>query len=253
MTDESLAPSVASTKASGTAARSATLDSTPAPVDVDFSRAALIVVDMQNDFIHPEGWFPASGADPAPLLAVAPTIHALAGALRGAGVPIIWLNWGVRADAADIPDTIKRKGGLNGKRPTYGDPSPSGQGRILVQGEWGAQNIRELTPEPADLIVHKNRLTGFYDNALDTLLRNRGLETLFFAGVNIDRCVFATLTDAAARGYSCVLVEDACATGSPAYVREAILYLVRLLHGVCATSAAVTAALVPPTDTRQKD
>ncbi|MDB5569478.1 MAG: putative isochorismatase [Hyphomicrobiales bacterium] len=229
------------------APRTGVLAANPAPLDVDFSRAALIVVDMQNDFIHPQGWFPASGVDVSPLRAVAPAIRDLSDAMREAGVPVIWLNWGVRPDAGDMPDTIKRKGGLNGKRPTYGDPSPSGDGRILVQGEWGARNIDELTPDPADLIVHKNRLTGFYDNALDSLLRNRGVETLFFAGVNIDRCVFATLSDAAVRGYSCVLVEDACATCSPAYVRDAILFLVPLLHGACATSAAVTAALAPVT------
>lgn len=222
------------------------LDARPAPLDFDPARAALVVVDMQNDFLHPLGWFPASGVDPAPLLGIVPTIEALARDVRDAGGKVVWLNWGVTPGAPEVPPTLKRKAGLNGKRPTYGDPAPSGNGHVLVRGDWGSRTIDALPAAPGDILVHKHRLTGFYDNELDSVLRNAGIETLLFAGVNTDRCVFETLCDASVRGYACVLVEDACATSSPDFVRDAVLFLVPLLHGACATAADVFAALSQP-------
>ena len=219
------------------------LTAEPAPILVNFHRAALVVIDMQNDFLHPDGWFPASGLDASPLRTIIPTVQDLASGLRSAGVPVIWLNWGVRPGAPEVPETLKRKGSLDGRRPTYGDPSTTGRGHILVQGDWGAQTIEELAPKPGDRLVYKHRLTGFYDNEFDSVLRNLSIDTLLFAGVNIDRCVYATLSDAAVRGYQCVLVEDACATGSPAAVRDSILFLVRLLHGATTNSHCVHSAL----------
>jgi ureidoacrylate peracid hydrolase len=91
--------------------------------------------------------------------------------------------------------------------------------------------------------VHKHRFSGFWDNELDSILRNREVTTLVFAGINTDRCVFATLTDASFLGYDCILLSDAVATGSPAYVTDAIRYLVELLYGAVATSTALIAAL----------
>ena len=115
---------------------------------------------------------------------------------------------------------------------TYGDPSPSGRGRILVRDEWGAATIDDLTVDPSDLLVHKHRLSSFWDNELDSILRQRGITTLLFSGINTDRCVFTSLQDANFLGYDCVLIEDACATTSPDFVRDAVLYLVGLTHGV---------------------
>ncbi len=229
------------------------LSAAPSDLSFDASGTALIIVDMQNDFLHPEGWFPAAGIDPAPLTAVIDPIREVAGAMRSAGIPVIWLNWGVLPGAPEVPLPLKRKGSRDGQRPTYGDPSTTGHGRILVQGDWGARTIDELAPEPEDIVVHKHRLTGFHDNELDSVLRNLGVRTLFFAGVNIDRCVYATLCDAAARGFECVLIEDACATSSPRYVTDAILYLVPLLHGSVATRASVLDALRQSTASTTKE
>jgi ureidoacrylate peracid hydrolase len=92
------------------------------------------------------------------------------------------------------------------------------------------------------VVVHKHRISGFWDNELDAVLRRRDISTLMFAGINTDRCVFSTLQDANFLGYDCVLVEDACATVSPSFVSEAILFLVRQLHGVVAGSDAVISA-----------
>ena len=228
--------------------RVVSLMATPQPVEFDVAAAALVVVDMQNDFLHPEGWFSARGVDSAPVTAVVPSVERLTKAIRRAGVPVIWLNWGVRADRANLPSAFVAKA-RDSKTLTYAEPSPSGRGRILVRDEWGAAIIDQLPVDPADLLVHKHRLSGFWDNEFDSILRQRGITTLFFAGINTDRCVFSTLQDANFLGYNCVLVEDACATVSPDFVRDAVLYLVRLLHGVVATSDAIFSAIGMPDPT----
>jgi ureidoacrylate peracid hydrolase len=218
---------------------------TPQAVEIDLAASVLIVVDMQNDFIHPDGWFASKGIDLSSIRSVIPSIERLATGLRRADIPVIWLNWGVRADRANLPARTIEKGRV-GDSPTYSDPSPSGRGHILVRDEWGAAIADGLTVAPSDLIVHKHRLSGFWDNELDSILRQRGITTLLFAGVNIDRCVFSTLQDANFLGYDCMLVEDSCQTVSPDFVRDAVLYLVRLLHGVVATSDAILAAVGQP-------
>jgi ureidoacrylate peracid hydrolase len=221
------------------------LEATPQPVELDLAATALVVVDMQNDFLHPEGWFAARGVDSAPVTAVVPAVERLTSAIRQAGIPVIWLNWGIRADRANLPATFVAKG-RSARAPTYAEPSPSGRGRILVRDDWGAATIDELTVDPSDILVHKHRLSGFWDNEFDSILRQRGITALLFTGVNTDRCVFSTLQDAGFLGYDCVLVEDACATDSPDFVRDAVLYLVRLLHGVVATSDAIFSAIGKP-------
>lgn len=224
-------------------ARVVTFEAAPRRTEIDLATSAVVVVDMQNDFLHPDGWFPRAGVDPAPLRAVIPAVAEVVAAARAAGVPVIWLNWGVRPDRAELSAPLLAIATNGGSRPVYADPAPSGRGRIAVAGDWGGEVVDELAPRADELTVFKHRLSGFWDNALDTILRNRGIDTLLFTGINIDRCVFATLCDASFLGYGCVLVEDACATPSPDFVREAILYLVRLLYGASATRADVIAAL----------
>lgn len=218
------------------APRIRTVPGLPQPVELDLARAAVVVVDMQNDFLHPDGWFPQAGVDPAPLLEILPGVSMLCEGARQAGVPVVWLNWGVRADRAELSAPLLAKASAMGTRPVYGDASPAGRGPIAVAGAWGSQVVDALAPQPQDLLVYKHRLSGFFDNELDTILRNRGIETLIVAGVNTDRCVFSTLCDASFLGYGCILVEDACATSSPQYVSDAVLYLVRLLYGVTVES-----------------
>ncbi len=218
------------------APRIRTISGLPQPVELDLARAAVVVVDMQNDFLHPDGWFPQAGIDPAPLLNVLPTVASVCTGARQADVPVVWLNWGVRADRAELSAPLLAKASAMGTRPVYGDASPAGRGPIAVAGAWGSQVVDALAPQPQDLLVYKHRLSGFFDNELDTILRNRGIDTLIFVGVNIDRCVFSTLCDASFLGYGCLLVEDACATSSPPFVTDAILYLTRLLYGATLTS-----------------
>lgn len=216
-------------------------DAFPHPVIVDLAHTALVVVDMQNDFIHENGWFAGKGVDPLPLRAPIPAINDLSRLLRPQDVPVIWLNWGVRADGLNIPPSLAYVGKSKPEHRGYLDPDPDGRGNALERGSWGAETYNALDTDPADIIVDKSRYGGFTDNDFDGVLRNLGVHTLIFTGINIDRCVFATLTEATFRGYDAILVEDAVATPSPAACTEAVHFLVDKLYGFRATSQSILA------------
>jgi len=172
-----------------------------------------------------------------------PVIQKLLPAWRASGGRVLWLNWGIRPDRLNLPAMVQFAGKRRADAVGYGEVSPVDRGRSLVTGEWGAQIVDELSPAPDDIVVAKQRLSGFCDNELDGVLRGLGAQTLFFAGVNTDRCVFSTLQDAGFLGYDCVLIKDACSTPSPRYVSRAIHYIVELLHGFICTRAALERGL----------
>jgi ureidoacrylate peracid hydrolase len=219
------------------------LDAQPQRITLDIVRSVLVVVDMQNDFCHPRGWFGQKGIGVKPMRKPIPAIAALLPAWRAAGGTVLWLNWGVRADRLNLPPLVQFTGKRSATVVGYAETSPEDRGRSLVPGEWGAQVVDELAVAPGDITVFKHRLSGFWDNELDTILRLRGATTLLFAGVNTDRCVFSTLQDAGFLGYDCVLLSDACSTPSPAYVSRAIHFIVQKLHGFTASSADLITAL----------
>lgn len=213
----------------------------PRPVVVDLARTALVVVDMQNDFIHEDGWFAGKGIEPEPLRAPIPAINALTGFARTHEVLVIWLNWGVRGDGLNLPPNVAYAGSRRADERGYTDPDPNGHGNALERGSWGAQIYDALDTDPADIFIEKSRLSGFTDNDFDGVLRNLGVHTLVFTGINIDRCVFATLTEATFRGYDAILVEDAVETPSPEACTEAVLFLMDKLYGFRTTSGSILA------------
>jgi len=219
----------------------------PLPLQIDVAASALLVVDMQNDFCHPEGWFGQKGIDVRPMRKPIPVIAKLLPAWRKAGGTVVWLNWGVRPDRLNLSPTLFFKSKYNVREsqdtPGYAERSPVDKGRAVVPGDWGAQLIEEFPVAASDITVYKHRLSGFWDNELDSLLRQQGITTLLFAGVNTDRCVFSTLQDAGFLGYDCVLLKDACSTPSPAYVSRAIHFLVEKLHGFVSTAQALAQSL----------
>ncbi|MDM0107389.1 isochorismatase family cysteine hydrolase [Variovorax sp. J22R24] len=220
-------------------------DAAPQAVEIDLACTALLVVDMQNDFCHPEGWFAQKGLGTKAARKPIPMLQALLPAWRDAGGAVVWLNWGIRADKRNLGPTVQFKGKRTADGVGYAEHSPLDHGPSLVQGSWGAQVIDELEVAPSDISVHKHRLSGFWDNELDTLLRQQGITTLLFTGINTDRCVFSTLQDANFLGYDCVLLQDACSTPSPAYVTKGVIYIVQLLHGFVASAASLVRALPP--------
>lgn len=229
-------------------------DAQPQRITLDIPRSVLVVVDMQNDFCHPKGWFGQKGINVKPMRKPIAVLAALLPAWRAAGGTVLWLNWGIRADRLNLPPVVQFKGKGSAGAVGYAEVSPEDRGRSLVPGDWGAQVVDELAAAPGDITVFKHRLSGFWDNELDSILRLRGTTTLLFTGVNTDRCVFSTLQDAGFLGYDTVLLEDACSTPSPAYVSRAIHFIVRKLHGFTAHSDALItalAALAPPARRRR--
>ena len=215
----------------------------PEAVEIDLARTAVIVIDMQNDFCHAQGWFGCKGIDVTPMRKPIAAITRLTTALRSAGARVLWLNWGIRADRANLPPSVLYRGKRTADVAGYGEASSAQRGPALVENAWGAAQIDELPAQPGDISVRKHRLSGFWDSELDSILRQAGITTLLFAGVNTDRCVFSTLQDAGFLGYDCVLVEDACGTSSPQYVVDAIVFLVRQMHGFTTTTADLVASL----------
>ncbi|MEM6712205.1 MAG: isochorismatase family cysteine hydrolase [Pseudomonadota bacterium] len=237
------------------ARRLARFEAEPEPVTVDLSTSALIIIDMQNDFLHAEGWFAqVRDADVTPLWEPITPINALAQAFRQAEAPVIHLNWGVRSDAANLPANVVDKASRCGRQIGYADAMEHGP--VLVAESWGARSVDGIETAPSDYHVFKHRLSGFRDNELDQLLRRLGVTTLFYVGVNLDRCVFATLMDGCFQGYDAILVEDACATASPEPMARSILELIHMLYGFSAQSVAIIAAieahLAPKTSTQKQ-
>ncbi len=218
------------------APRPVSIAATPQRLTLDLARTAILVIDMQNDFCHPAGWLGHIGVDVTPARAPIPALAAVLPALRRQGVPVIWVNWGNRPDRLNLSPALlhvyKRSGtGL-------GEALPGSGAHVLEQDSWSAAVVDELVQEDGDIRVSKYRMSGFWDTALDSILRNLGVTTLLFAGVNVDQCVLCTLQDANFLGYDCVLLEDCSATTSPDYCFAATLYNVRQCFGFVASSEA---------------
>jgi nicotinamidase-related amidase len=181
--------------------RPLTVEAGPKLVTFDLARTAIVVVDMQNDFCHRDGWLAHIGVDVAPARAPIDPLRRLLPTLRRAGVPVIWLNWGNRPDRLNLSPALLHVYKPTGDGVGLGDPLPGSGAHVLEHGSWSAQIVDELRAEPEDIHVAKYRMSGFRDTALDSILRNLGVSTLLFAGVNMDQCVLCTLQEANFHGY----------------------------------------------------
>jgi nicotinamidase-related amidase len=216
----------------------------PQAVVLDLSACACVVVDMQNDFCAPGGWLDHIGADISPTRDALGRLQVLLPALRSAGVPVIWLNWGNRPDRANLPPGVLHVYDPDGESVGIGDALPGSGSRVLEAGSWSAAIVDGLDVASEDIRVDKYRMSGFFDTELDSVLRNLAVTTVLFGGVNVDQCVLATLMDAACLGYDVVLLDDCSATTSPAFCHQATVYNVRQCFGFVATSAALLEGLV---------
>lgn len=215
----------------------------PQNVVIDLTRTAIVVIDMQNDFCAPGGWVDAIGGDYSSDRAPIAPLQKLLPALRAAEVPVVWVNWGNRPDLANMPPNqihlYKPKGAGIG----LGDPLPCSGAPVLQKDSWAAAVVDELAPLPTDIRVDKHRISGFWDTPLDSILRNLGVKSILFAGVNTDQCVLHSLTDANFLGYGCILLEDCCATSSPTFCTEATIWNVKKCFGFVSDSQRVLDAL----------
>lgn len=223
--------------------RPATLVTDTKTVTLDLAKSALVVIDMQNDFCHPDGWLAHIGVDVSPTREAIAPLKSLLPALRQAEVPILWLNWGNRPDLLNISAGLRHVYNPTGDGVGLNDPLPQNGARVLMKGSWAAAVVDELVQEPDDIYVDKYRMSGFWDTPLDSILRNLGKTSLFFAGVNADQCVLTTLQDANFLGYDCILLRDCTATTSPQYCLQATIYNVNQCFGFVSDSQTLMTAI----------
>jgi nicotinamidase-related amidase len=191
-----------------------TLRAEPGPIDIPTESTALVIIDMQRDFLEPGGFGEALGNDVGQLRAcIAPCARVLAAA-RSAGLLVIHTREGHRPDLADAPPA-KVSRGAPSKR--IGDSGP--MGRILVRGEAGHDIIAELAPARGEPVIDKPGKGAFYQTDLELLLRNRGITTLLVCGVTTEVCVHTTIREANDRGYRCVAIGDCCGSYFPEFHR----------------------------------
>jgi nicotinamidase-related amidase len=223
--------------------RPVTLKTETKTLRLDLAKAAIVVIDMQNDFCHPDGWLAHIGVDVSPTWSAIAPLQGLLPVLRSAQVPVLWLNWGNRPDLLNIGAGLRHVYNATGEGVGLGDPLPANQAPVLMKGSWAAAVVDELEQKLTDIFVDKYRMSGFWDTPLDSILRNLGKTTLLFAGVNADQCVMATLQDANFLGYDCILVKDCTATTSPTYCWQATLYNVNQCFGFVTDSHAIFDAI----------
>jgi len=221
------------------------LDAAPQRLVIDLARTALIVIDMQNDFLSPGGWLDHIGVDFAPARAPIAPLNVLTPRLRAAGVPVIWVNWGNRPDLRNVSPALLHVYNGDGESVGLGDPLPDSGAPVLTKDSSAAAIVDELERGDDDVYVDKFRMSGFWDTPLDSILRQAGVTTVLFGGVNADQCVLATLMDANFLGYDTVMLEDCSATTSPDFCWQATLYNVRQCFGFTTTGAGLAAALAP--------
>lgn len=178
---------------------------------------ALVVIDMQRDFVDPGGFGEALGNDVSLLRKAVPPTARVLDAARKAGILVIHTREGHRPDLSDLAPAKKARGRL---ATGIGDPGP--MGRILVQGEYGHDIIDDLKPAAGEPVVDKPGKGAFYATDLDTILRSRGIRQLIVCGVTTEVCVNTTVREANDRGYDCLVLEDCVASYFPEFQRVAL-------------------------------
>jgi ureidoacrylate peracid hydrolase len=178
----------------------------PDSISIDVLKTAIIVVDMQNDFGSKGGMFDRAGINLTPIQNVIKPTAKVLDAARKAGIKIIYLKMGFTKDLAEV--------GTEEEQWHVGDTvtAPDGSvGRILVRDTWNTDIVTELKPKPGDIIVDKNRFSGFYKTELDSLLKKMGTKYLLFTGCTTSVCVESTVRDARFRNYTPVIFNDCTA------------------------------------------
>lgn len=225
-------------------------------VILDLNRTALLIIDLQNDFTSLGGWVhEAVGGDPTPNQAGIPHLNALTPLLRQLDIPVIWVNWGVRPDRANMPPnqihlymrhgdaTAINPDGTKLRGPGLCQPLSNGA-HVLEKDSWAAAIHDDLLQDrEKDIYVDKYRISGFWDTPLDSILRNLGIKSILFAGCNTDQCVLMSLADANFLGYGCVMLKDCCTTTSPDFCTQAAHWEVEQCYGWTTNSDEVIRAI----------
>jgi biuret amidohydrolase len=202
------------------------LEAEPAWLAIDLDKAALVIIDMQRDFLEPGGFGAALGNDVSRLQAAVAPCKSVLAAARQAGILVIHTREGHRPDLSDAPPHKVERGDPSTR---IGAPGP--MGRILVRGEPGHDIIPELYPRDSEPVIDKPGKGAFYQTDLELMLKNRGIDTLFVCGVTTEVCVNTTIREANDRGFRCIALSDCCASYFPEF-HEAGLAMIKAQGGI---------------------
>jgi nicotinamidase-related amidase len=202
------------------------IDSAPSPVTVDLDATALLIIDMQKDFLYPGGFGDFLGNDVTLLQRAVEPIRRVLVAARARGMVVIHTREGHLPDLSDCPPA-KLERWAPGTR--IGDPGP--MGRILIRGEEGHGIIEELAPVAGEVVLDKPGKNSFYATNLQEILDGHGTRNLLVTGVTTDVCCFTTVTAANDRGFNAIMLGDCVASYSPER-HEAALAIIQAQGGI---------------------
>jgi nicotinamidase-related amidase len=188
------------------------IEAEPEPIRVDLARSAVLIIDMQRDFLLPGGFGASLGNDVSLLGAAVEPCRRLLSAAREKGLLVIHTREGHRPDLSDAPRAKVERGA-----PSMRIGAPGPMGRILIRGEPGHDIIPELYPIDGEPIVDKPGKGAFYATDLHAILQNRGIESLIVCGVTTEVCVHTTVREANDRGYRCIVPGDCCGSYFPEF------------------------------------
>jgi nicotinamidase-related amidase len=218
----------------------ATIVAEPEPVELDWAATALVIIDMQRDFMEPGGFGETLGNDVSRLATAVKPIADMLGKAREMGMLVIHTREGHLPDLSDAPPAKVERGAPSLR---IGDPGP--MGRILIRGEPGHDIIPELYPLDSEIVIDKPGKGAFYATELSDVLQKYGIENLLVCGVTTEVCVNTTVREANDRGYRCVVISDGCASYYPEF-HDMGLKMIKAQGGIfgwVADSAAVLKAM----------
>jgi nicotinamidase-related amidase len=218
---------------------------TPYPLTLDPARTALVIIDMQRDFLEPGGFGEMLGNDVSQLARTVAPLMAVLAAARATGMTVIHTREGHRPDLTDAPPTKLARGNL---ACGIGDPGP--KGRVLVRGEEGHDIIDELYPIDGEAVLDKPGKGAFHATDLELMLRNGGITTLVVTGVTTEVCVHTTVREGNDRGFECLVLEDCVGSYFPEF-HEVGLRMIAAQGGIfgwTTPSAAFLSAIGVPAE-----
>jgi biuret amidohydrolase len=215
------------------------IDANPFPFECELAHTALVIIDMQRDFIEPGGFGESLGNDVALLSAIVPACRAVLAAWREAGGLVVHTREAHRPDLSDCPPAKRDRGN---PRLRIGDMGP--MGRILVAGEPGAQIVAELAPATGEIVIDKPGKGAFHATPLQEILQRAKITHLVFMGVTTEVCVQTTMREANDRGYDCLLLEDCTESYFPQFKASA-LEMIRAQGAIVGWTAHSTQLLEP--------
>ncbi len=210
----------------------------PFDYEFDIAHTALVIIDMQRDFIEPGGFGETLGNDVSLLEAIVPACQAVLDAWRDAGGLVVHTREAHAPDLSDCPPAKRNRGNPSLR---IGDAGP--MGRILVAGEPGNQIIPALAPAPGEIVIDKPGKGAFYATALHELLQQHGVTHLLFMGVTTEVCVQTSMREANDRGYDALLLEDCTESYFPQF-KAAAIDMIRAQGAIVGWTAPSEALLV---------